>query len=112
MKFLPIIFLSLFLFSCGNDTTEKPVLPGDSSAKNDSGKNEVSKIPVETTKRIDSIVAEIKQKIAEGNLRKKVMSGGMKSLSGGFVYELFEHDTSLVYLYSDNGLEFGSSEIE
>ena len=110
MKFLSVILFSIFLFSCGNDNSVSNAITKRDSV--DSVKKVLTKISADSLKRIDSIVAAIRKKIADGKLRKKEMADGMKSLSGGFVYAYFENETSLVYLYSDNGLEFGSSEIE
>lgn len=112
MKFLLIILFSLFLFSCGNDQPQTPLMRKDSVAGNDSEARKEMTQKFLAREWTDSIVANIKEKISAGKLRKREMAGGAKSLSGGRVYEYFEGDTSLVYLYSDNGLEFGSSEIE
>ncbi len=111
MRFSAIVFISVLFFSCGNSDSGKPVATHDSVSKKDSAKDVAMKIPIDSLKKIDSAVAEIRREIAKGELRKKAMKGNAGS-NEGFIYELFENDTALKYLYCDNGMEFGSSEIE
>jgi hypothetical protein len=114
MKFLLAIFISLFLFSCSNNNQENSNPLRDSFAKKDSLKQVVSKHNLDSIKKIDSIVAEIKKKMDSGKLLKRKLSEAEEDapFTGAWGYGLFENEQSLVYLSCDYEMDFGSSEVE